>query len=520
MSLFGRSRHLDVDGMRIARKDRFGMHPVKAGALAVVLVLIGTYFGFAKDVPFTRDFQLEAVFRQANSVRPGSAVRIAGVNVGEVAAVRTLAAGGAVLTISVAEQGLPIHKDATMKLRPRTFLEGNYFVDLHPGTPSAPLLSDGDTINVAHTATPVQFDEVLAVLQSDTRQDLRDVLDGLGTGLTYSPKRADDADQDPDVHGESAARSLRDALGYGGKAFRNGAILAEATGGTEPHDLSRLIAGVAGLADGLSRNEQQLKDLVTRYNALVRGLGAHDERLREAVALLAPTVVTANRALSSLRTSFPSTRAFAREILPGVRQTAATFTASFPWMAEARKLVGPAELPALTGQLRPAGASLASFQDSAVDLFGQLELLSRCFDEVFLPTGDVVLEDGPATIGGPNYKAFLYTLVGYAGESQGFDGNGPYLRVRAGGGPVKVASEKLKGEPAGQDELFGNADAEPLGVRPRKPSKLPPFRPDFPCHKNTPPNLNGPAAALGPGFRVVSRSGVSAADAARGGGGR
>ena len=44
------------------------------------------------------------------------------------------------------QAGLPIHKDATLKIRPRIFLEGNFFVDLQPGTPSAPTIDDGDTI--------------------------------------------------------------------------------------------------------------------------------------------------------------------------------------------------------------------------------------------------------------------------------------------------------------------------------------------------------------------------------------
>ena len=43
-------------------------------------------------------------------------------------------------------------------------------------------LDDGDTIKVTQTASPVQLDEVLTALQSDTRQDLKDVLGGLGHG--------------------------------------------------------------------------------------------------------------------------------------------------------------------------------------------------------------------------------------------------------------------------------------------------------------------------------------------------
>ena len=37
--------------------------------------------------------------------------------------------------ITVGKAGRPIHDDARAKIRPRIFLEGNFFVDLEPGTP-------------------------------------------------------------------------------------------------------------------------------------------------------------------------------------------------------------------------------------------------------------------------------------------------------------------------------------------------------------------------------------------------
>ena len=76
--------------------------------------------------------------------------------------------------MEINDAALPLHEDATAKIRPRIFLEGNFFVDLKPGTPGAPELDDGDTIKITQTATPVQLDEVLTSLQSDSREDLKD----------------------------------------------------------------------------------------------------------------------------------------------------------------------------------------------------------------------------------------------------------------------------------------------------------------------------------------------------------
>ena len=57
------------------------------GLVAVAVIAVIMYFGFTKDVPFTSGFQLKAQFQSANSIRPNSPVRIAGVEVGKVKAV-------------------------------------------------------------------------------------------------------------------------------------------------------------------------------------------------------------------------------------------------------------------------------------------------------------------------------------------------------------------------------------------------------------------------------------------------
>ena len=140
------------------------MTPFTAGAILLVFLVVVVYFGFTKHIPFTHGFRVKAVFESANSMRPSSPVRIAGVNVGKVKDIqRQGGTDAAVVTMELEDAALPIHKDATLKIRPRIFLEGNFFVDVKPGTPSAPELSDGDTVPITQTATPVQLDQVLTV---------------------------------------------------------------------------------------------------------------------------------------------------------------------------------------------------------------------------------------------------------------------------------------------------------------------------------------------------------------------
>jgi virulence factor Mce-like protein len=481
---------------RARRHRREGRDPFVVGLIALVVIGIIVYLGFTKDLPFTRPFEVKAVFQSSNSLRPDSPVRIAGVEVGKVSSVEAQdGTDNAVVTMSIEDSGLPLHKDATAKIRPRIFLEGNFFVDLKPGTPGADELDDGDTIAVTQTATPVQLDQVLTSLQSDTRQDLQDVLQSLGTALTAKPTAADDRNADPAVRGETAAQSFNDAYVDIGPAERAQSQVNEALLGLEPEqDLARLIEGTGRTAAGLVRNEVQLKDLVTNFNTTMAALASEDTNLSASIRELAPTLENANSAFAALNAAFPPTRAFAREILPGVRETPATIEAAFPWIDQARRLVAPTELGGLAEDLSPATRDLAQLTDTAIELLPQTDLASKCASRVVLPTGNVVIRDEFQT-GSENFKDFFYGMVGLAGEGQNFDGNGMYVRFQTGGGSQSVS---LGQGSAGAAPQFGSLPTPPIGNRPFYPGKVPPYKPNATCYKQQRPDLNGPAAAMRP----------------------
>ncbi len=467
--------------------------PLAIGVIAAVVIVVITYLGFTKDIPFTTPFQIKANFESATSIRPGSPVRIAGVNVGKVKAVEPVAnSDTSVVVLQINKQGLPIHEDATAKIRPRIFLEGNFFVDLKPGTPEADEISDGGVIKVTNTASPVQLDEVLTSLQSDTRQDLKDVLGGLATALNSKPSAADDKDADRSARGETAAESFNDAYRDIPAAERSTAQVFEAFLGQEPgEDLSRLIDGAAKTSAALTRNEEQLKDLVTNFNTTMAAFASEAGNLQTSIRELAPTLETANGTLASLNEAFPPTRAFAREILPGVRETPATIEASFPWVDQTRRLVGPKELGGLAEELSPAMRDLAKLTDRAIDLLPETTLTSRCLRQVILPAGDLKINDEFAS-NAENYKEFWWGMVGLAGESQNFDGNGSYVRFQPGGGSQTVSLGSAT------QPVFGSNVGVPLGSRPAYPGKRPPYKPEVACHTQKLPDVNGPAAAKAP----------------------
>src|SRR5688500_6539182 len=163
-----------------------GLSRTTAGVILIVAAILITYFGFTKSIPFRHHFTVKADFRTTNTLRVNSLVRIAGVNVGRVTAIEPHKNGrqGALVTMRIDKLGRPIHKDATVALRPRIFLEGNPFLDIQPGSPTAPILADGEVIPQGQTRNPVQLDQVLTALQADVRADLVRLLAELSTGLS------------------------------------------------------------------------------------------------------------------------------------------------------------------------------------------------------------------------------------------------------------------------------------------------------------------------------------------------
>src|SRR5689334_8601545 len=135
---------------RIWGRHYTGASPWVFGLIVVAILGVLTYLAFAKKLPWSHpDYELHATFENAATLRETAPVRIAGVNVGKVTSVERDPNSDLVnVTFSVDSEGQPIHDDAEVEIRPRLFLEGNFFLDLRPGSPSAPELQDGGTIPV------------------------------------------------------------------------------------------------------------------------------------------------------------------------------------------------------------------------------------------------------------------------------------------------------------------------------------------------------------------------------------
>jgi virulence factor Mce-like protein len=481
-------RHDDIPVVELQRSN-----PVRFGLIFLIVIAVLVYFGFTKHLPFKHGYQLKGVFASAVNIKPKSPVRIGGIDVGKVTGIKREGSTGLV-SMEIENKGLPIHDDATLKVRPRIFLEGNWFVEMQPGSPSAPTLSSGATIPIAQTSDPVQLDQVLNALNTDTRANLQTFLIEYGAALTRNPNAAEDAEQEAEVRGINAAQALNKAYHRGGKALRATAVLNQAITGTEPHDLSTLVASIGKVTAALNVHEQQLGEFVENFSIFFRALAAQSQPLRATVAELPSSLTNIRRGLASLDASFPPTRAFAHALVPGVKTTNQTVAASLPWIEQVRLSLAPSELGGVAEGLVQATPSLARLVNEQVPLFQQTDAFNKCLTNVLYPAGNTRIQDGSSTTGVEAYKEFWYSLVGLNSIGQNFDGNGSMARFLVGNSgatlrsaPASVVNTKVKGL-----RLLARSPLAPQGTRPAYPGEEPPYEPKAPCYKQALPNFGGP----------------------------
>jgi len=449
------------------------MSAFRAGVLTLVVILVAAYFGFTKSNPFADPYELRAIVRDAQNLKPGSPVREAGVEVGKVSKVE--AADGSEpatkITMELREDALPVHEDARVQIRPRILLEGNFFVDLAPGSSEAKALDDGGTVPITQTSSSVTLPDVLSVLDSDTRSDLQTLLREYATAVRGG-----------------GARALNRAIPSFAPAYRLSALTNDALLGEQPtEDLHRVLRNQARVFGTLSENPQTLQDLVSDLNTTAGAIASQDSALEAAVPALRDTLREGYPALGELNAALPTLRAFSREALPGVRSSVPTLDAAIPWIVQARGLVGEDELKGLAADLRQAVPHLVKLNNRLIPALRQLRALSSCTNSVLVPFVESPIPSIEAGNSDQAVRAQLMrSFVGLAGESRVTDANTPVFHIQ-GVSPLNLTAGRI--EPAA----------------PANPNMPPEHRPDVPCETQQPPNLAAPSgSALDPDLTSVT----------------
>ena len=306
---------------------------------------------------------------------------------------------------------LPLHTDATLKIRPRIFLEGNFFVDMTPGSPSAPILQVGrhDPDHPDGRPGPARPGAQRAQ-QRHPQQPA-----GAARRLRHradprAHRRRRTSTQDPIVRGKTAARGAqrrRPALAAVRCATARSSTRRSA--GEQPHDVSLLVASLGRVTGALGQNESDLQGLISNFDITLHAFAIQSAALElgggvRCRARSPPPIVR----FAALDAVVPgdARRSRSTSSRPPSRRRP-TIAAALPWITQARALVTPAELGDLAQNLERAAPVLGTLTPARRALRAALDPVSRCLSQGHLPGGQrQARRTAPLSTGRPDYQEF------------------------------------------------------------------------------------------------------------------
>jgi phospholipid/cholesterol/gamma-HCH transport system substrate-binding protein len=320
-------------------------------------------------------FELEAEMTTAQAVTPGQGqtVNVAGVEVGEISSVE-LRDGRAIIGMRIKPSYDRIYKNASILLRPKTGLK-DMVAELTPGTQDAGRLEEGAVIPVSQTLPDVNLDEILAALDSDTRDYLVLLLSDGAQGVGSEKK------------GRELAQAIRRIEPTAKYAREINEGLAE-----RRRNLARVVHNFSLLTDELGKRDTQLASFVQNSNAVFDTLAGQDASLRQILQKLPGTLQTTQTTLGKVKTladelgpTLDALDPAAKALGPSLRQTRPFLRQSTPIIRDEIRPFTRAALPTVK-ELRPAMRDLAA---ATPDLTASFSVVNRLLNTAaYNPPGD------------------------------------------------------------------------------------------------------------------------------------
>jgi phospholipid/cholesterol/gamma-HCH transport system substrate-binding protein len=238
-------------------------------------------------------------------------------------------------------------------------------INLDPGRPPAPVLPPGATIGAGRSSSPVPLSDLLSTLDSDTRDFVTSMLASFEQGTKG---------RGPDI---------RDALRALGPTT---AQLHQITAALAQRrvDLANLVHNLAIVTRAASQ-DGQLASMVSAGDATLNALAAQDAPLRQSIADLPGTLVTAQQTLGNAATFANQLGPTVSALLPAVARLPATLAdlgdfsrvAASGLAQQIRPLVREAQ-----PLIRDLGPATSRLEALAPDMRSVFKVLNYFFNEL------------------------------------------------------------------------------------------------------------------------------------------
>ncbi len=167
-----------------SQKIRLGLFVI----VGTMLFVTGVYFIGQRQNMFKKTFKINAYFQNVNGLQKGNNVRYSGINIGTVSGIEMINDSTIKVSMNIEEKIIThIKKDAIATIG-SDGLVGNMILSIVPGKGSAPVISNGDTIE---SYSKIGADDILstlsvssenaAILMSDLLKITTSMIEGKGT---------------------------------------------------------------------------------------------------------------------------------------------------------------------------------------------------------------------------------------------------------------------------------------------------------------------------------------------------
>ncbi|HEX4215953.1 MAG TPA: MlaD family protein [Candidatus Dormibacteraeota bacterium] len=207
---------------------------------------------------FQPTYRVTAMFSDGSQLMSGDDVTIDGLTVGRVDSVGPVQ-GGAEAVLALHQRYAPLYRNARAMIDTKNIL-GESYVELSRGTADAGPLAQGGVIPRSRTLTPVELDQVLDVLDQNTRTQLDSLLDNLGESVDGNGGN---------LNSEAASlQSVATSLQTVAQAVVN-----------QQADFSSLITSLTKVLETLAAFHSQLRALIGNWDTLMQTLAEREQDL-------------------------------------------------------------------------------------------------------------------------------------------------------------------------------------------------------------------------------------------------
>jgi phospholipid/cholesterol/gamma-HCH transport system substrate-binding protein len=248
--------------------------------------------------------EYRVMMENAGQLVPGDLVRIGGVQAGTVKSLDLTPNGQAVVTVAIGRSWGRLHAGTTVTVRASGIatVTGRY-VDISPGPSFRPALPDGGAIDVDHTRSIVDIDQLLNTFDPPTRKSLQKVLHGFATWYDGRETQANES-------ARYFPATLQSATHLFDELNRDSGTLDE------------FITQTGTALHALSKNRGQLTSLVSNTRSTVNALSSNNRSLSAALTNLPPALREGSDTFASVRPALTDLRALVKASDPASRKLA------------------------------------------------------------------------------------------------------------------------------------------------------------------------------------------------------